>query len=207
MHPKGVLPVNPLMLLTSLYVALNVLAPIVSTKISVVGGVQFATGSLLIGLSLGLLDVINDWRDKATARQVVLTAVLVRAIVAFLIVPLIIVLPTQKAPEGFDTFLSQSARLTLAGLLSLFVAMWYVNTPAFSWLKGRMDGRWFVMRYLVVSFPTFFTSNLVYGLVGFSFLPGVDLWAVVIGTLLMRMAVAVAVAPVVWAVRAGLRRA
>ena len=193
--------IDPFLILASLYVGLNLIAPIASTKISVIAGVTFATGSLLIGLSLGLLDVINDWKDKATARRVVLSTVAVRALFAFVLLPLVIALPASKMPEGFDAFLGQSTRLAFAGLVSLFIPMWYVNTPAFSWLKARMEGRWFVLRYLVISFPTFFTSNLIYGLLGFSFIAGVDLWAVIFGTLLMRMAVAVVISPVVWLVR------
>lgn len=199
--------IDPLLILATLYVGLNLLAPIASTKVSVIAGVTFATGSMLIGISLGLLDVINDWKDKATARRVVMSAVIVRTVFFVLIIPLVLLMPTQKAPDGFEGFLGQSARLFFAGLVSLFVAMWYVNTPAFSWLKAQMEGRWFVLRYLVVAFPTFFVSNAVYGLIGFSFIEGVDLWAIVFGTLLMRMAVAVAVAPPVWAVRWSLRRA
>lgn len=192
---------DPLLILAGLYIGLNLIAPIASTKIGVIAGVTFATGSLLIGLSLGVLDVINDWKDKNTARSVILSAVVARAIFAFAIIPLLIAVPTAKAPDGFEAFLGQSSRLAFAGLASLFVSMWYVNTPAFSWLKVKTSSRWFVLRYMSVSFPTLFTSNLVYGILGFTFIPGVDPVAVIFGTLAVRVGLAVAISPVVWAIR------
>jgi uncharacterized integral membrane protein (TIGR00697 family) len=195
--------VNPLLILAALFVTLNLIAPIASTKVSVLLGVTFATGSILVGVSYGFLDIINDWKGKDAAKETVLTALIVRTVFFLVVMPLVFALPTKAAPDGFDLFLGQSFRLFFAGLVSLWVSAWYVNTPLFSDLKERMQGRWFVLRYLVVSFPTFFVSTLVYIGIGFWGLP-VDLAALVWGTMVARSVVAVLVSPIVWAVRRSL---
>lgn len=193
------------LLLVTMFAALNIVAPIASTKVAVLAGVTFATGSLLVGVSYGLLDVLNDWKGRKAARQTVEVALVVRVVFFALIVPVIVLLPTKSAPPGLDDFLAQSARLFAAGWASLFVGAWLVNTPFFSWLRERLGPRLFMGRYLTTSLPTIVAGSIVYGVLGF-WGTKVDVWALIWGTITVRIAIAVIITPFAGALRWGVRR-
>jgi uncharacterized integral membrane protein (TIGR00697 family) len=190
--------------LMAMFVALNLMAPIASNKVVDVG-ITFAAGSLLIGISYGLLDILNDWRGKVAARVTVETALIVRAAFFLLVIPLLFVLPSKHVSEGFDAFLGSSARLFFAGWVSLLVGGWLVNTPFFSWLREKWSGRHFAVRYLTTSLPTIVSASVVYGILGFYGTP-VDVFALIWGTIVARILIGVAITPFVALGRAGVRR-
>jgi len=197
---------GPLVLqfLMAMFVTLNLMAPIASNKVAIVFGVTFAVGSLLVGISYGLLDVVNDWKGKATARQTVVVALAVRAVFFLVVLPIVFLLPTSHATEGFDAFLGMSARLFFAGWVSLWLGGLYVNTPLFSNLRERFKGRWFILRYLVTSFPTILVGSIVYGILGF-YGTKVDVFALIWGTVVARVLISIVLVPVVALVRIGVR--
>lgn len=187
--------------LASLFVVLNVLAPIASTKISVLGGLSFATGSLLIGMAYICLDVVNELDGRKVARAVVVDALVVRILVFALVVPLVVLLPTKSEPDGFDAWLGGSVRLFIAGWISLYVSAWWVNTILFTRWRDRWKGRWFVARVIGVSLPTYLVSTIVYVLVGWLGTP-TDLFSLIVGTVVVRMVVSLVGAPVGTGIRA-----
>lgn len=191
--------------MVSAFVALNMLAPIASNKVIDLG-ITFAAGSMLIGISYGILDIINDWKGKAVARWTVESALIVRAAFFLVIVPLIIFLPEKTATDNFDAFMVQSARLFFAGWASLFVGGWMVNTPLFSWLREKMQGKHFTVRYLTTILPTIVAGNIVYGILGFYGNPNVDLLSIIFGTTIARILIGVVITPFVALGRAGVRR-
>lgn len=190
--------------LITMFVTLNLLAPIASNKVIDLG-ITFAAGSMLIGISYGVLDILNDWRGKPAARMTVETALVVRAIFFLAVVPLILLLPAKTQTDGFESFMVQSARLFFAGWMSLLVGGYLVNTPVFSWLRDKWQGRHFVARYLVTVLPTVVAGNIVYGILGFWGNPKVDVLALIVGTTVARLLIGVAITPFValgrWTVR------
>ena len=194
-----------LMVLTTMFVALNLMAPIASNKVIDLG-ITFAAGSMLIAISYGLLDIINDWKGKAAARMTVETALIVRATFFLVVIPLIVFLPESTATPGFDSFMVKSARLFAAGWASLLVGGWYVNTSLFSWLKAKMSGRHFTLRYLTTTGPTVAAGAIVYGVLGFVGDPKVDLLSIIVGTAIARIVIGAAITPLVALGRAGVRR-
>lgn len=200
---KGVRTVNKLtnlIILASLFVGLHILAPIVSNKIILLYGISFTAGAMLIGFSYAVLDIINDWQGKAEARATVKAALIVRLSIFLVFIPLIIILPAKKIAPGFDDFLVQSVRLFGAGLVSLWASAYVVSTTLFTALKARMNGRMFVLRYLIISFPVILTASVVYVTLGF-WGTDTDLPSLYTGQTIARILLSVAVAPVVWAVR------
>jgi uncharacterized integral membrane protein (TIGR00697 family) len=191
--------------MVSAFVALNLMAPIASNKVIDLG-ITFAAGSMLIGISYGILDIINDWRGKAAARWTIESALIIRLVFFLVVIPLVLVLPEKSAPEGFSDFLVKSTRLFVAGWASLFVGGWIVNTSLFTALKEKMRGRNFTLRYLTTIFPTIVAGNIVYGVLGFAGDPKVDLLAIIAGTTVARILIGVAITPVVALGRAGVRR-
>jgi uncharacterized integral membrane protein (TIGR00697 family) len=194
-----------LFILVSAFVSLNMLAPIASNKVIDLG-ITFAAGSMLIGISYGILDIINDWKGKAAARWTVESALIVRAAFFLVVVPLIMFLPEKTATDNFDAFMVQSARLFFAGWASLLVGGWFVNTPLFSTLRDRMQGKHFALRYLATIFPTIIAGNIVYGILGFWGNPNVDLISIIIGTTVARIVIGVVITPFVALGRAGVRK-
>jgi uncharacterized integral membrane protein (TIGR00697 family) len=194
-----------LMFLVTMFVTLNLIAPIASNKVIDLG-ITFAAGSMLIGISYGILDIINDWQGKAAAKATIDTALVVRALFFVVVVPLIMLLPAKTQTEGFDAFMAQSARLFFAGWLSLLVGGRMVNTPFFSWLRERTQCRHFALRYLTTSFPTIVAGSIVYGIVGFWGVPKVDVFSLIWGTVVARILIGVAITPLVALARAGVRR-
>jgi uncharacterized integral membrane protein (TIGR00697 family) len=193
------------MFMVTMFVTLNLMAPIMSNKVIDLG-IIFAAGSLLVGVSYGILDIINDWRGKRTAQATIDTALAVRLAFFLVVVPAIFLLPAAKETEGFQSFLAQSARLFVAGWLSLLVGGRMVNTPVFSWLRAKTHGRHFALRYLTTSFPTIVAGSIVYGIVGFWGTQNVDVFALIWGTVVARILIGVAITPFVALARAGVRR-
>lgn len=191
--------------LVSMFVGLHLLAPIMSNKILLVGGLTFTSGAMLIGLSYAVLDIINDWQGKGAARQTVLAALIVRSLFFVVIVPVIILLPASRQTEGFEDFMTSSVRLFGAGLASLFVSSWIVSIPVFTWLRERTKGRWFAIRYLTTNFPVILTATVVYVTLGF-WGTDVDLGRLYFGQTVARIVLGVLIVPIVWLVRQGVRR-
>ena len=192
-------------LLMALFVSLNLMAPIASNKVVDLGFIIFTAGSLLIAISYGALDILNDWKGRRAARVTVETALIVRAAFFLVIVPLLIFLPAKSVTPGFDAFLATSARLFVAGWFSLLVGGWFVNTPIFSWLRVKMHGRNFILRYLATSFPTIIAGNVVYITLGFYGTP-VDIPALILGTTVARVVLGVIITPFVALGRYGVRQ-
>lgn len=195
---------NIYLYLAAMFVALNLMAPIASTKVAIIAGVTFAAGSLLVGVSYGLLDVINDWKGKKEARQTAWAALWVRATFFLIVIPVLMLLPAKNVAPGFDEFLTTSFRLFVAGWVSLWAGAILVNTPIFSELKRKMNGKNFVLRYLVTSFPTILTGAIVYSILGF-YGTKVDVWALIWGTTVARVLISIVLAPVVGLIRWGVR--
>jgi uncharacterized PurR-regulated membrane protein YhhQ (DUF165 family) len=156
-------------------------------------------------VSYGLLDIVNDWKGRQVARMTVESALIARVVFFVVVVPVLLLLPSAKPAPGFDALMGQSVRLFAAGWVSLFAGGWLVNTPFFSWLRERYKGRWFVLRYLTTSLPTIVVGSIVYGVLGF-WGTGVDVFALIWGTAVARVAIAAVIVPAVWVVRVWVRR-
>jgi uncharacterized integral membrane protein (TIGR00697 family) len=195
-----------LLTLSGAYIALNLMVSIVSIKVAVVFGVTFAAGVLLSQLSYGLLDVMNDWRGKTEARAMVTSAIIIRALFYFVVMPIIFFLPTSISNENYDKLLGGSMQLAVAGMLSLFISSWLINVSLFSWLREKTKGRWFILRYCVTTLPAFVVSSTIIAFVGYWGVPGVDLLKVAFGTTVARMVIAVLYIPVVFVIRRVVRK-
>jgi uncharacterized PurR-regulated membrane protein YhhQ (DUF165 family) len=120
-------------------------------------------------------------------------------------VPLIIFLPASREVEGFTDFMTSSVRLFAAGLASLFVSSYLISIPVFTWLKARMAGKWFALRYLTTNLPVIVSATVVYVTLGF-WGTDVDLARLYFGQTVARILFGVLAVPVVWGVRQFLRR-
>jgi len=189
-----------LALLLGLHVALMALAPILSAKVLILGALAFPAGQLVVGTANGLLDVINDRWGKAEARASVVTALMVRAVLFLLVIPLVLAMP-GKAPDGFDSVLGQSIRLFLAGELGVFVESWLVSTTVFTWLRSRTSGRWFTLRYLGATGLGTLAGTTIFIVAGFAF-TGAPIAALIVGGVTIRLLLLLILAPLF----TGLRR-
>ncbi len=192
--------------LVAMFAALYVTSPFLGSKIVVVAGMTFPAGAPLVAVSIGFLDILNDWKGRQAARDAVTVTLAVRIAIGLVVVPIILALPAKSVPPGYDAIVGFSIRLVFAGLCSIFVSSWVVNTTLFSWLRERMKGRYFALRYLVVSVPTILTSIAVTNIVGFW---GTDqnVWGLISGSFVQRIVIGVAIVPFVWLGRTLLRRA
>ena len=191
--------------LVAMFVGLHLLAPIMSSKILLVGGLTFTSGALLIGISYAVLDILNDWKGRVVARELVLSALIVRTVFFVIIIPLVIFLPASRETPGFTDFMTSSVRLFAAGLASLFVSSYLVSIPVFTWLKSRTDGKWFALRYLTTNLPVIVSATVVYVTLGF-WGTDVDLGRLYFGQTVARIIFGVAIVPIVWGVRTLIRR-
>lgn len=192
--------------LVAMFVGLHLFAPITSNKILLVAGLTFTSGALLIGASYAVLDILNDWQGREVARQTVKAALIVRTVFFVVVVPVIILLPAAREVEGFEDFMTSSVRLFAAGLASLFVSSYLISIPVFTWLRERMQGRWFALRYLTTNLPVIVSATVVYVTLGFAFVEDVDLGRLYFGQTVARIIFGAAIVPIVWGVRQYLRR-
>lgn len=158
-----------LMWLTACHAVFFMMAPILSLKVGHLLGLNFLAGTLLLGLTYMITDVVNNNWGKAEARFVVTTSVGSRAIMFLCIMPLIVAIPTVAAFPQYNQVVWGSSRLFIAGEISMFFTQYFMEIPFFAWLRKRIA---FTASYSVAGLLNVAVSALVFGAIAFWGLPG-----------------------------------
>jgi uncharacterized integral membrane protein (TIGR00697 family) len=176
-----------------LYGAMLVLGPILSNRIVEVFDLKIMLGAILVVMALGLLDVINNDFGLKRARDVVVSALIIR-IVLWLIIGGLMWLPVVHQTPGYEKMVHTSFQIVVAGELSMFVSQYFVDTKLFDWVKRRF--RFFAIRYLVSNVVSFTVGSLVFLPIAFWGREGLDFWPMFWGHLVARFLVQAIMLPV-----------
>lgn len=190
--------------LASLFVGLHVLGPIFGNKIGIVAGVSFSMATMMTPIGYVMLDTINDWKGKDDARHLVEATFIARLAIFLFLIPIIIAVPVKSEPAEFSDMLTQTAQLYFASFVSFLVGHWLFNVPVFSWVKEKMAGRWFVLRWFSVTVPAMLLSHTVNQTIGY-WGTNKDIPALILGGFLVRVLLGLALIPVAFAVRRAVR--
>ncbi len=151
--------------LVGLYISIFVIAPILSTRIVDIYGAKLLVGSILMSFAFGFLDVLNNDYGANRARQVVISAFIVRLIVWCLIL-LSKFLPTFKEPIGYHEILMRGVRILIAGEISLTFSQLLIDIPIFAKIK-EFSSR-FSIRYNVSNAISHALGLVVFTLIAFA---------------------------------------
>ena len=156
-------------------------------------------------LSYGLIDVVNNAFGLKTARRLVLAAAAVRGVI-WILVGAVLVLPTFSSVPGFDRFMGNAFRLTLAGEVSILVGQYFIDTKIFDWVKNKLRAPFWV-RYNVSNLVSYTVGHVVFIFIGFVG-TGAPMWSIIFGSIVWRYIGSVALTPLFsllsrWATRAG----
>ena len=120
-----------LLWLAALQTVIFCVAPILGAKIGVLFGVKFLVGTALFGFSYLVTDVVNNNWGKVEARTLVTISVGVRMVLYFVLIPLVVAIPTFKAPPNYNQFVLGAFQIFLAGEISTFFAQYFLEIPFF----------------------------------------------------------------------------
>jgi uncharacterized PurR-regulated membrane protein YhhQ (DUF165 family) len=177
------------------YAGIVVIGPVLNNKLADVYGLSFTASMPLLAIAYILLDVVANQWGKREARTVVLCALIVRMVVYLLFIPGILALPASREPAGFSGLFHQALRNFISGEGANFLFQFVVAVPAFVWLRDRMQGRWFVLRYLVITVPILVMQTSANVIGSYAFVPGVDMVTLVTGQATMKLLFSVAAWP------------
>jgi uncharacterized integral membrane protein (TIGR00697 family) len=131
--------------LTSLYIVLMVVSPIMSMKVLNVGPLTFAGGVFSAMLAYALIDVVNELRGKDKARQTVWSGLWCKMFVFLAVIPLTVALPALIPTKGavFNQMFTLGIRLFVATEVINLLMNLIVDIPFFVWLK-QFKFNWFI---------------------------------------------------------------
>ena len=180
--------------LVALYAAVTVLSPIASTKVGALLGFGFPAGNWTQSIGAAILDVINDQWGPKTARASVVAAFVVRIVIYVTVIPVLIWLPASKAPDGYDSMLTEALRVFVAGEASFFLASYVVDVPVFAWVKGKTGSRWFSLRYAVSTLVAIAFGVTTFVIIAYAG-TGVDVAKTIVGGVVVRSTLLVVLTP------------
>lgn len=178
---------------TALYCVIHSFTPILGNKVAVVFGFTFMAGHMGATINNGFLDVINNVWGKKTARQIVLASTIARVAI-WLLVGLVVLLPTRKVTAGFDDVALSSFRLLIASLITHTFTSYVVDIGIFDAIRKRFKAA-FWLRYNVSNIVNLTIGNFMFTVLAHA---GTDrpILSVMLGNLLLRFAMSFALTPV-----------
>lgn len=127
-----------------LYMALFIMAPILTNKIANIHGFMMPVGQFFVVLIMvGMIDLMNQREGLKEARGMLLQGLCVKAFIYLVIIPIAILLPAAPfwhEQAIYQHFLGQSIRFFIAAEIINFVGQYVIGTKIFASIKKN----WFV---------------------------------------------------------------
>jgi len=185
------------LLLASLYAVLFVMAPVLSAKIVDLGfaGAILPVGAIGISFAYMLLDVIHDSCGKSKAKQTVIAAAMARAVIYLMVVPVILLIPSENELHGFHNIMYESIRLFLASEIAMVGSQLFIDIPVFASLRKKTHAA-FWLRYNLSTVISNAFSIVVFSTLGFAGTGRGKVVGIISGIMLVRLALTVALTPI-----------
>ena len=157
--------IDVLSILKTLYVSLSILAPILSNRIIGLFGLPILMASFSQQFNFGVLDLIN-YNYGAKQARIAVIATTVTRIIVWGVIGLLMLLPTFSETKGFNIFIGEAFRFTIAGLITTLVSQYFVDIPIFDWVKRKLNSG-FALRYNISNFFSSMLTVILFHLIAF----------------------------------------
>lgn len=188
---------------SSLYVAAQMLADVASLRILSLGGLSVDGGTLVYPFTFTLRDMVHKVAGISTARALIFTAAFVNLLMALLFLT-VSALPADPAvgPQlEFRSVLAPVWRIVIASIVAEVVAELIDGEMYEAWVKRHAD-RWQWMRVLASNAISVPLDSVLFSVLAFGWvLPWPVVWSIALANILIKLAVTLISMPWIYFVR------
>jgi queuosine precursor transporter len=188
---------------SSLYVAAQMLADIASLRILSLGGLSVDGGTLVYPFTFTLRDMVHKVAGISTARALIFTAAIVNLAMAllFLAVSALPADPSVGPQLEFSAVLAPVWRIVIASIVAEVVAELIDGEVYQAWVNRHAD-RWQWMRVLTSNAISVPLDSVLFSVLAFGWvLPWPVVWSIALANVLIKFGVTVISMPWIYLVR------
>jgi len=188
---------------SSLYIAAQMLADIASLRILSIGGLSVDGGTLVYPFTFTLRDLVHKVGGIATARALIFTAAIVNLLMAllFLAVSILPADPSVGPQTAFGAVLAPVWRIVTASILAEVIAELVDGEVYQAWVNRHAD-RWQWMRVLTSNAISVPLDSVLFSVLAFGWmLPWPVVWSIALANILIKFAVTLFSMPWIYLVR------
>ena len=196
---------NRVIIVTSAYIAAQMLADVTSLKIAVVGGFSIDAGTFIYPLTFTLRDLVHKIVGAAGARLLIVTAAVINLVMALLFAFTAALPPDPSWPlqDAYAAVLTPVWRIVIASILAEVIAE-LVDTEVYRLWVERVTRRYQWARVLISNAVSVPLDSLIFCWVAFGgVLPKAVVWSIVISNVLVKGATTLVSLPAIYLVPEG----
>jgi len=193
---------NQTILVTSAYVAAQMLADVTSLKIAKVGGFSIDAGTFVYPLTFTLRDLVHKTVGAAGARLLIVTAAAINLIMALLFAFTAALPPDPSWPlqDAYAAVLAPVWRIVIASILAEVMAE-LIDTEVYRLWVERVTRRYQWARVLTSNSISVPLDSLVFCWLAFGgVLPNAVVWSIVVSNVLVKGATTLVSLPAIYLV-------
>ncbi len=189
-------------IVSSAYIAAQMLADIASLKIGVVGGLAVDMGTFIYPITFTLRDLVHKVLGRRNTRVLIITAGMINLLMSLYLrwaasVPSE---PTWGLGEEFSAVLAPVWRIVIASIMAELVSE-LVDTEVYHWFVTKITDRYQWARVLASNSVSVPVDNLIFSIGAFAFaLPWIAVWQIFLANLLVKFGVTVLSLPLIYLV-------
>ena len=194
--------VRHVILVTSAYIAAQMLADVTSLKIAVVGGFSIDAGTFVYPLTFTLRDLVHKIVGAAGARLLIVTAAVINLVMALVFAFTAALPPDPSWPlqDAYASVLTPVWRIVVASILAEVIAE-LIDTEVYRLWVERVTRRYQWARVLISNSVSVPLDSLVFCWVAFGgVLPNAVVWSIVISNMLVKGATTLVSLPAIYLV-------
>jgi uncharacterized integral membrane protein (TIGR00697 family) len=193
---------NRVILVTSAYIAAQMLADVASLKIAIVGGFSIDAGTFVYPLTFTLRDLVHKIVGAAGARLLIVTAAVINLIMAlfFAFTAVLPADPSWTLQDAYAAVLTPVWRIVIASILAEVIAE-LVDTEVYRLWVERVTRRYQWARVLISNSVSVPLDSLVFCWAAFGgALPNAVVWSIVLSNVLVKGATTLVSLPAIYLV-------
>ena len=193
---------NHVIIVTSAYIAAQMLADVASLKIAVVGGFSIDAGTFVYPLTFTLRDLVHKLVGAAGARLLIVTAAAINLVMALFFAFTAALPPDPSWPlqDAYASVLTPVWRIVIASILAEVIAE-LIDTEVYRLWVTRVTRRYQWARVLVSNSVSVPLDSLVFCWLAFGgVLPNAVVWSIVISNVLVKGATTLISLPAIYLV-------
>jgi len=191
---------NRVILVTSAYIAAQMLADVTSLKIAVVGGFSIDAGTFVYPLTFTLRDLVHKIVGAAGARLLIITAAVINLVMAllFAFTAALPPDPSWRLQDAYAAVLTPVWRIVIASILAEVIAE-LIDTEVYRLWVTRVTRRYQWARVLTSNSVSVPLDSLIFCWLAFGgVLPSAVVWSIVVSNILVKGATTLVSLPAIY---------
>jgi len=193
---------NHVIIVTSAYIAAQMLADVASLKIATVGGFSVDAGTFVYPLTFTLRDLVHKVVGAAGARLLIIAAAVINLIMALFFAFTAVLPPDPSWPlqDAYAAVLAPVWRIVIASILAEVIAE-LVDTEVYRLWVERVTRRYQWARVLISNSVSVPLDSLAFCWLAFGgVLPNAVVWSIVVSNVLVKGATTLVSLPAIYLV-------